>query len=215
MDAFEPETADDVERLLPPAREAGRLSGTASPDERTALLRRESVSLAAGGNDEKSRALGALVSTASFWLLGAVLFFSTGPAETYMASVGAILGSLVSPNTIPSTLKASANLLVLRKEHVSLLSISNTFARLAIGMLSDWLSAPGKAGSPVVEGWRRNVRLWFIGGVSVLLTLAYTWGAVGLTSPSGLWIITLGAFTSSSLFDRSKLKDLIFSQSPA
>jgi hypothetical protein len=206
VDALEPEdveasVSNDRLATLRDTDSGFSRPGTASPDERTALLRRTSMPVPSSpptADEKSSRALSALVSTASFWLLGAILFLSTGPAEAYMSSVGAILGSLVSPSTLPSTL-TTVNLLVLRKEHVSLLSISNTFARLAIGMLSDWLSAAPRDGG-AVRGWKRNVRLWFIGGVSVLLALAYGWGGSGMSTTSGLWVITLGALFLPFLF---------------
>ncbi|GAA5855916.1 hypothetical protein JCM8547_000413 [Rhodosporidiobolus lusitaniae] len=207
VEALEPEDAvEDVERLLPPrvnVEDSGfspsataSISNNVEPDERTALLRR-TVGLPPAP-PSPPQTLSALLSTASFWLLGGIIFFSTGPCEAYMASLGAVLESLVPLplSTLPpiafSSSSASAavvNDLAFRKRHIALLSVANTVSRFVVGAASDWLSAPSGTGK--VPGWGRNVRLLFSGGASATLAAAYGWGGTGMRTPAGLWVVTL------------------------
>ncbi|GAA5907370.1 hypothetical protein JCM6882_002819 [Rhodosporidiobolus microsporus] len=179
------------------------LANDQAPNERSTLLPRRPASPASPNAEQTLREL---LSTASFWLLGAVVFFSTGPAEMVMASIGSILESLVSaPLSFPSTSPSPAHALTLRRRHVAALSLANTLSRLLVGAASDWLAtgpnrpadAQGEAASAARKaGWRKSVRLLFVGGACVLLALAYGWGATGLRTPAGLWAVTIVTGTS-------------------
>ncbi|GAA6028126.1 hypothetical protein JCM8097_001882, partial [Rhodosporidiobolus ruineniae] len=163
--------------------------GTATPNERTALL----PTSRPAPTKEVDHSLRAFITTTSFWLLGGIVFLSTGPAEMYMASVSSILDSLLPPTVLASP----AGALSLRKNHVALLSVSNTVLRLAVGAASDWIAAPPASRTSsggetrALSSWRRNIRLWMVGAACLLLASAYGWGATGLRKPAGLWVVTL------------------------
>ncbi|GAA5821489.1 hypothetical protein JCM11251_004648 [Rhodosporidiobolus azoricus] len=175
--------------------------------ERTSLLPPRRPPSPASPNAEQT--LRELLSTASFWLLGAVVFFSTGPAEMVMASIGTILESLVSPGhtpAFPSSSTSPSQALTLRRRHVSALSLANTVSRLVVGATSDWLATGptrrpdetrGDAAVPARKAvWRKSIRLWFVGAACLLLAVAYGWGGTGLSTPAGLWVVTLVTGTS-------------------
>ncbi|GAA6000144.1 hypothetical protein JCM10207_007877 [Rhodosporidiobolus poonsookiae] len=171
------------------------------PTERTTLLPRPSTAA-----PQSPQTLRDLVTTTSFWLLGGVIFFSTGPAEMYMSSLGSILESLVKPSfPLAFTVLTASNGLTVRKRHIAALSISNTLSRLVVGAASDWLAAPSSSASAEpgqtgkVAAWKKNVRLFFLGGACLALVLAYGWGGVGLDSPAGLWVVTLATGVSYGL----------------
>ncbi|GJN87309.1 hypothetical protein Rhopal_000257-T1 [Rhodotorula paludigena] len=167
--------------------------------ERTSLLQRSTT--ATPEPPVESESLRSFASTASFWLLGAVIFLSTGPAEMYMASLGSILASL-APRSFPRG--APSNALALRKRHIALLAIVNTAWRLVVGAASDYLAAPPSRNAHNGQSepakprasWRRHVRLIFVLGACVLLAAAYGWGATGLAAPAGLWAVTAATAVS-------------------
>lgn len=142
------------------------------------------------------------IATSSFWLLGGVVFLATGPAEMYMASVGAIVASLSGS---PALLHSPVSALSIRRRHIALLSVVNTLWRLVVGAASDYLAAPlsspasaTRAGEAKLHqpAWRRHVRLVFVAVSCALLAAAFSWGATGLSTPAGLWVITFGALAS-------------------
>ncbi|GAA5976408.1 hypothetical protein JCM10908_005489 [Rhodotorula pacifica] len=184
---------------IEPFPDEENLSGYASPgeqaSERSPLLARWTAD-EVGGPDAvkpestKGDSFRAFVSTTSFWVLGAVVFFSTGPAEMYMASVAQIIESLApTSESTPSKRHFRQGTLTLSEHHVALLSISNTIGRLVIGAASDYLSRPATPGKKR-SGWRRQIRLVFVGGACILLALACLWACTGMSSPAGLWIVT-------------------------
>ncbi|BGP38512.1 hypothetical protein JCM10450v2_002460 [Rhodotorula kratochvilovae] len=192
VDAVEPFDAD---RLGPSGTDSGFVaSSTSSVDEpaseRTALLKRNGA--ASPAIPAQSEPLRAFITTASFWLLGGVVFLATGPAEMYMASLGAIVSSLAGSRSLhPGRTSA----LALRKRHIALLSIANTASRLVVGAASDYLASSATSSSAETKdrqpAWRKHVRLIFVAAACVVLAAAYGWGATGLSTPAGLWIVTL------------------------
>ncbi|BGP01198.1 putative transporter MCH1 [Rhodotorula toruloides] len=154
-------------------------------NERTSLLGKPAVNV---DPTTSSQPFTAVLASPCFWLLGGVVFLSTGPAEMYMASIGQVLDTLVSNSVAAGATTQSA--LTLAKRHIALLSITNTAWRLVVGAASDYLAAPSDKQAPV-SAWRRHVRLVFVGAACALLVAAYGWGGTGLSTPSGLWIITL------------------------
>ncbi|TKA57383.1 hypothetical protein B0A53_00612 [Rhodotorula sp. CCFEE 5036] len=192
---------ENIDRVIvaaiEPFPDEENLSGYVSPgeqvSERSPLLRRTDAAAATTAVKPITTgdSFGAFISTTSFWLLGAVVFFSTGPAEMYMASVAQIIESLAptSHAQLPSKRMSQHGTLTLSKHHVALLSISNTIWRLVIGAASDYLARPASPGRKR-SGWRKHVRLVFVGGACVLLALACIWACTGMSSPSGLWVVT-------------------------
>ncbi|BGP06482.1 hypothetical protein JCM10049v2_002304 [Rhodotorula toruloides] len=158
---------------------------TDEANERTSLLGKPAPALEASSG---SQPFTAVLASPCFWLLGGVVFLSTGPAEMYMASVGQILDTLVSNSVAAGATTQSA--LTLAKRHIALLSVTNTAWRLIVGAASDYLAAPSDKQAPV-SVWRRHVRLILVGAACALLAATYGWGGTGLSTPSGLWIITL------------------------
>ncbi|BGP14468.1 hypothetical protein JCM10213_004590 [Rhodosporidiobolus nylandii] len=204
-----------VDALEQPAADRGRLAASSAdsrvrqsshgldpedrtPDERSSLLGHLPSPSSASDEDQSLRAF---ASTASFWLLGGAIFLSTGPGEMYMASLGQVLESLVQPVAggfaplhFPSFTPTITSALALRKRHIALLSVSNTLSRLFVGAASDWLSARSSRAnrsSRSATAWGKNVRLWFVGAACIALAAAYGWGGTALSSPAGLWVVTL------------------------
>ncbi|GAA5974232.1 hypothetical protein JCM11641_003343 [Rhodosporidiobolus odoratus] len=187
-----------VDALEPANGDAEGYLNEMSATERTSLLPSRSSPSPSPSLEESAHSLRSFVSTASFWLLGGIIFLSTGPAEMYMASLGPFLESLVKPAPSSTTSPSFSSTLPLRKRHIALLSIANTLSRLFVGAASDWLSTPsvarGDKGGPAVlrrSGWRKSVRLWFLGGGCIALVAAYGWGGMGMRTPAGLWVVTL------------------------
>lgn len=178
-------------------------SGYASPaelaNERTPLVRNRAGEPDKSDEAATGESFRAFVSTTSFWLLGGVIFFATGPAEMYMASVSQILTSLARPDlSLPSRRGSQHGTLTLSKHHVALLSISNTIWRLVVGAASDYLARPDATGRKRT-GWRKHIRLVFVGAACILLALACLWAATGMSSPAGLWVVTPGAWSPDRL----------------
>ncbi|GAA5925803.1 hypothetical protein JCM3775_001504 [Rhodotorula graminis] len=153
--------------------------------ERTALLGASTTP--SSSVTTPSGSLRALISSSSFWLLGAVVLLATGPCEMYMASLGSVVSSLSRLPALHAAAPISA--LALRKRHIAVISVVNTLWRLVVGGASDYLAAagPDKDRQPA---WRRQVRLVFVAVACVGLAAAYGWGATGLATPAGLWVIT-------------------------
>lgn len=214
---------ENIDRVIvaaiEPFPDEENLSGYVSPgeqvSERSPLLRRTDAAAATTAVKPITTgdSFGAFISTTSFWLLGAVVFFSTGPAEMYMASVAQIIESLAptSHAQLPSKRMSQHGTLTLSKHHVALLSISNTIWRLVIGAASDYLARPASPGRKR-SGWRKHVRLVFVGGACVLLALACIWACTGMSSPSGLWVVTPGE--SGSRFHAARDNARTFSRQP-
>ncbi|GAA5856324.1 hypothetical protein JCM9279_006422 [Rhodotorula babjevae] len=154
------------------------------PTERTALLGASTASSAAA--PAPSGSLRAFITSSSFWLLGAVVLLATGPCEMYMASLGSVVSSL---SRSPALHAAPISALALRKRHIALISVVNTLWRLVVGGASDYLASAG-ADKERQPAWRRQVRLVFVAVACVGLAAAYGWGATGLSTPAGLWVIT-------------------------
>ncbi|GAA5821436.1 hypothetical protein JCM3770_007082 [Rhodotorula araucariae] len=194
VDAVEP---FDGDRVGVNGTDSGLVvSSTSSVDdsasERTALLQRRAAA-ASPDLSAQSEPLRSFVATASFWLLGGVVFLATGPAEMYMASLGAIVSSLAGSRSLQH---GSTSALALRTRHIALLSVANTASRLLVGAASDYLAASAltRSGTQAKEpqpACRKHVRLIFVAGACVVLAGAYGWGATGLSTPAGLWLITL------------------------
>ncbi|KAK4053473.1 hypothetical protein OIV83_001640 [Microbotryomycetes sp. JL201] len=122
-----------------------------------------------------SQSILSLLLTPSFWLFGAMIFLSTGPAEMVLSQLGVIveclLGVKIEPPTTSLGKTTSSSIisfaavagalkrhepraLALRRLHVQVMSVSNTVSRLLIGLLSDWVSyasEPLPPHSPVTE----------------------------------------------------------------
>lgn len=205
---------ENIDRVIvaaiEPFPDEENLSGYVSPgehvSERSPLLGRNDAAAATSAVKPVTTgdSFGAFMSTTSFWLLGAVVFFSTGPAEMYMASVAQIIESLAPSSYAqpPSKGLSRHGTLTLSKHHVALLSITNTIWRLVIGAASDFLARPASPGKRR-SGWRKHVRLVFVGGACILLALACIWACTGMSSPSGLWVVTPGesGFQVRAAFD--------------
>jgi len=201
VDAVEPFGDDDecaADRYGPDSgfnsSSTGPVGADELPTERTALLGTSTALPAAA--PAPSGSLRALVTSSSFWLLGAVVLLATGPCEMYMASLGSVVSSL---SRSPALRHAGAPIsaLALRKRHIALISVVNTLWRLVVGGASDYL-ASGRADKDRQPAWRRQVRLVFVAVACVGLAAAYGWGATGLSTPTGLWIITFSASCSQS-----------------
>lgn len=214
---------DNIDRafvdVIEPFPDAEDTSGYASPaeaaSERSPLLRTTPAEEAKPESVGGDSFLG-FVSTTSFWLLGAVIFFSTGPTEMYMASVAQILASLApAPGSPSSRRRVQYGTLTLSKHHVALLSITNTFWRLIVGAASDYLARPAAAAGHKRAGWRKNIRLVFLGGACLLLAAACVWASTGMTTPTGLWVVTPGespSLSAGNLLQALTSLDLAISQ---
>ncbi|GAA5834375.1 hypothetical protein JCM3766R1_005196 [Sporobolomyces carnicolor] len=197
--------ANERTSLLPP-RTRSRSSSQSVP----ALNRRRSSSEACPSrahhhhhhhhHHPHSQTLRQFVSTPTFWLFGSIILLSTGPVESYMASLGQILESLLAISTSNDVLAARAkgtisHALQARKNHIAVLAIANTLSRLLVGAVSDYLSAPSVTvddeGGPSTPARKRVSRLAFLLGACASLALAYVWGGTGLTTEDGLWIVTI------------------------
>jgi MFS family permease len=73
------------------------------------------------------------LSDPTMWLLALGFVFVTGPSEAFQNNLGTLIGTLSPPGAtdIPATTAAT---------HVSILAISSTVARLAVGTLTDMLA---------------------------------------------------------------------------
>lgn len=69
----------------------------------------------------------------TMWMLALAFFLATGPVETYINNVGTIIGTIYPPGATISPANDPAN-------HVSILAIASTAARLVGGALTDILA---------------------------------------------------------------------------
>ena len=83
-----------------------------------------------------------------------------------MASLGGVVESLLGFHILPSSPDSASRALGLRRLHVQIISVANTFSRLLAGAVSDWLSysaapspPPTRSPSPApVPGSRGHAR---------------------------------------------------------
>ncbi|GAA5912524.1 uncharacterized protein JCM6883_005932 [Sporobolomyces salmoneus] len=204
VDGGDQEAADERTSLLS-SRDRAR-STSHSHSRRPSSDRRQSSthSRLPHHHHPHSQTLRQFISTPTFWLFGSLILLSTGPVEMYMASLGQILESLLAISTreIVTPMKTGiSHALQARKDHIAVLAVANTVSRLVVGALSDYLSTPAVAtaeegegegeGSRAGTGRKRISRLVFLMGACAGLALVYVWGGTGLSSESGLWIITI------------------------
>ncbi|KAK4701063.1 hypothetical protein P7C70_g5170, partial [Phenoliferia sp. Uapishka_3] len=165
-----------------------------------------------------SQPLSAFLRDPTFWLFGLIFLLSIGPCEMVMASLGGVVESLLGYHILPTSPTTPNRALGIRRLHVQIISVANTVTRLLAGGVSDWLSysaspsrPPSRSTSPEREGERvqsrsaslqrsmkeyfhtppRLSRLAFMAGATALLAGAFTFVAVALDQPSGLWILSL------------------------
>jgi hypothetical protein len=113
-----------------------------------------------------------------------------------LSSIGSILVSLLPTESshqlslllsVPAD--GAASPLALRSRHILILSLSSTAARLLAGVIADYLS-------PIIppEGSRRVLvkRSTLAAGCVAVLLAVFLWGAVGLETERGLWVISAG-----------------------
>jgi hypothetical protein len=114
-----------------------------------------------------------------------------------LSSIGSILVSLLPPESshqLPSLISVPADFapspLALRSRHILILSLSSTAARLLAGVIADYLSPI----IPPPEGSRRVLvkRSTLAAGCVTALLAVFLWGAIGLKSERGLWVISAG-----------------------
>ncbi|GAA5931957.1 uncharacterized protein JCM15063_001084 [Sporobolomyces koalae] len=205
---------EDQDQLDPAKRDSQRMEAERQPEdpvatERTALLparasqdQTDSPSSAIEGHQPEAldpQTLRQFVSTPRFWLFGSLILLSTGPVEMYMASLGQILESLLAISA--STTSTASHALQARKNHIAVLAIANTFSRLGVGAVSDYLSTPAREGE---RPKRRISRLVFLFGACATLAASYAWGGTGLGSEQGLWVITIvNGFSYGAIFTLS------------
>ena len=72
----------------------------------------------------------------TMWWLAAGFFFVSGPGEAFLTNLGTIIGTLYPPTSNPSILPTSA------ATHVSIVAFTSTLARIAFGLLTDFLAPP-------------------------------------------------------------------------
>ena len=101
------------------------------------------------------------------------------------------VGGLVDSGSDEPTIDRS---LALRSHHVLLLSISSTVARLATGIIVDYISPVVVDESVVDLGHRRKVvrRSMLAAGCLGVLAAAFLWGAVGVKTVKGLDGLSIG-----------------------
>ncbi|KAM0748169.1 MFS general substrate transporter [Meredithblackwellia eburnea MCA 4105] len=132
----------------PPRRSVPTAQGGAPPTERSSLLPTSAstdYTTLPPPPPTESQPLKQFLSDPTFWLFGFAILLSIGPCEMTMASLGAIVESLLGFHILPTTSKPSSSdpasrALGLRTLHVQIISIANTVSRLISGAVSDWLS---------------------------------------------------------------------------
>ncbi|KAL8287494.1 hypothetical protein RQP46_003352 [Phenoliferia psychrophenolica] len=166
---------------------------------------------------ESSQPLSTFLRDPTFWLFGLAILLSIGPCEMVMASLGGVVESLLGFHITKGAIApdTASRALGLRRLHVQIISIANTFSRLIAGGVSDWLSysaapspPPTRPPSPVRHGHSRSrsrsdsvkayfhtpprlSRLAFLVGAAALLSAAFTYVALLLKVPAGLWVLSV------------------------
>ncbi|KAI0082743.1 MFS general substrate transporter [Panus rudis PR-1116 ss-1] len=126
-----------------------------------------------------------LLKDSNFWLLVVVILILVGAAEMVMANLGSIYMSL------PSSSGASPDV----STAVQLLSASNTFTRLAVGPVADYVSPVASYIHTGVWSFPRKhhvSRIVFLLGACVLLAITFAWLEVGIRTREAIWSLSLG-----------------------
>lgn len=171
--------------------------------ERTPLLT-ESDSTTTPLKSSNSQSISEYISQPTFWILGSIMVLATGPCEMTFASLGSIVESLLGVHIANTSRESTA--LILRQQHVRVISVSNTVSRLAIGALSDYLSYSttvkalpttilAASTSPLLSNTsprQKGVsRLLFVLIACTLLACSFFYVALFMNQSSGLWILSI------------------------
>ena len=133
-----------------------------------------------------SRSLRAFLTGPSVYILAAIILLGTGPAEMVIASLGAMVESVVGSSKVGtvSSLKS-------RQHQVQILAVCNTVSRIAAGWIADAYCphSPEIAcdeGDEDEQKERRLSRLHIIAFVAVLFSLTLVVSALSMSSLMGV-----------------------------
>lgn len=118
-----------------------------------------------------------------------------------ISNIGTIVISLPSSSSpssssIPSIMSYSSTASSTATQ-VRLLSLSNTFSRLLVGPIADFVSPIASYlhdGSIRYDRKHRISRVAFLSGATVLLVLTYSWMEIGIHSREALWALRFVLF---------------------
>ena len=186
-----------------------------SSDERTPLIRSKSQSVAEVTviTVEQEQTVYDLLKDPSFWLLAVSTLICLGSVssspfylresrltsisqcEMVISNIGSIVVSLPSDSSTTnnlSSLAASPSASAITSTQVRLISLANTFSRLLVGPLADFVSPAASSlpcGTIYYSRKHRVSRVAFIFAASALLVLTYAWMEFGVMSREKLWVV--------------------------
>ncbi|KAL5490294.1 hypothetical protein ACEPAI_5127 [Sanghuangporus weigelae] len=167
------------------------------PDERTPLVRPKSgpsaeVSVVLV---EENQTVFDILKDPYFWLLGLTTLICLGSCEMVISNIGSIVVSLPSASPAPSLFLPSSTDAAVTATQVRLLSLSNTFSRLLVGPLADFVSPVASylpCGTIHFARKHHISRIAFTFAASALLVLTFSYMELGVRSRNDLWILSIG-----------------------
>ncbi|KZV84422.1 MFS general substrate transporter [Exidia glandulosa HHB12029] len=184
--------------LPPPAVEPARSplpridEERASLDERSALLPKPTPSYLElpPGCDGSVRTL---LTNIDFWILAFASLCALGICETIIANIGTVVLAL------PASLYTFSDPITITATQVRLISITNTVSRLVFGFLADFTSPIANyLPSGELEYPRKSYisRVLFLVLGTTCLSAALAWMLFGVSTQSGVWVLSVGAGTA-------------------
>ncbi|TFK29833.1 hypothetical protein FA15DRAFT_663109 [Coprinopsis marcescibilis] len=134
----------------------------------------------------------AVLQTSDFWLLALVCVVTLGASEMVISNIGTIVVSL-PPYTIENIGDSSAQSFTARQ--VKLLSLSNTFSRISVGLLADFISPAASSlptGLQVFPRRHRITRITFLSISSLILAWTFWWTSTYVLTRDDIWVLSVG-----------------------
>ncbi|KAF7778809.1 hypothetical protein Agabi119p4_3154 [Agaricus bisporus var. burnettii] len=161
------------------------------PSETSQLLPRGEYTPELHAKTDSTRGL---LTQGHFWLLILFCICVFGASEMAISNIGTIVAALPSSTSAemtsdpPSTMDSTP-------QQVRLISMANTFTRILVGPLADYVSpvASYLPNGTIVHARKYRIsRVFFLFVSAIILSLTFLWTSIGITTQSGIWLLSLG-----------------------
>jgi len=128
------------------------------------------------------------------WLLIVFCICIFGASEMVISNIGTIVAALPSNASDQETI-GFYSVVDNTPQQVRLISIANTFTRIFVGPLADYVSpvASYLPNGTIVRARKHRIsRVSFLFGSATLLALTFCWAFTGITTQEGLWALSVG-----------------------
>ncbi|EKM82774.1 hypothetical protein AGABI1DRAFT_111355 [Agaricus bisporus var. burnettii JB137-S8] len=161
------------------------------PSETSQLLPRGEYTPELHAKTDSTRGL---LTQGHFWLLILFCICVFGASEMAISNIGTIVAALPSSTSAEMT-SDPPSVMDSTPQQVRLISMANTFTRILVGPLADYVSpvASYLPNGTIVHARKYRIsRVFFLFVSAIILSLTFLWTSIGITTQSGIWLLSLG-----------------------